>query len=55
LPPAHPRWQHPAIRITPHSAGLGTPEASARRVLENLNRLRNGEPLLDAVERGRGY
>jgi glyoxylate/hydroxypyruvate reductase A len=55
LPPAHPFWQHPAIRVTPHSAGLSTPEASARRILENLNRLRNGEPLLDAVERGRGY
>ncbi|MCX7373003.1 MAG: glyoxylate/hydroxypyruvate reductase A [Alphaproteobacteria bacterium] len=55
LPPGHPFWRHPAIRITPHSAGLSTPEASARRILENLNRLRGGEPLLDAVERGRGY
>ncbi len=55
LPPRHPFWQHPAIRITPHSAGLSTPKASARRILENLNRLRHGEPLLDAVERGRGY
>ncbi len=55
LPPGHPFWQHPAIRITPHSAGLSTPEASARRILENLRRLRAGEPLLDAVERGRGY
>jgi glyoxylate/hydroxypyruvate reductase A len=55
LPPGHPFWQHPAIRITPHSAGLSTPDASARRILENLNRLRAGEPLLDAVEPGRGY
>lgn len=55
LPSAHPFWQHPVIRITPHSAGLSTPEASARRILENLHRLRGGEPLLDAVERGRGY
>jgi glyoxylate/hydroxypyruvate reductase A len=55
LPRGHPFWQHPAIRITPHSAGLSTPEASARRILENLNRLRNGEPLLDEVERARGY
>jgi glyoxylate/hydroxypyruvate reductase A len=55
LPPGHPFWQHPAIRITPHSAGLSTPEGSARRIIENLNRLRAGEPLLDAVEPGRGY
>jgi len=55
LPPGHPFWQHKAIRITPHSAGLSTPEASARRILENLHRLRRGAPLLDAVEHGRGY
>ncbi len=55
LPPGHPFWQHPAIRITPHSAGLSTPDASARRILENLHRLRAGVPLLDAVEPGRGY
>lgn len=55
LPPGHVFWRHPAIRITPHSAGLSTPEASARRILDNLHRLRNGEALLDAVERGRGY
>ncbi len=55
LPQGHPFWQHPAIRITPHSAGLSTPDASARRILENLNRLRAGAPLLDAVEPGRGY
>jgi glyoxylate/hydroxypyruvate reductase A len=55
LPPGHPFWRHPAIRITPHSAGLSTPEGSARRILENLTRLRAGQALLDAVERDRGY
>jgi glyoxylate/hydroxypyruvate reductase A len=55
LPQHHPFWRHPAIRITPHSAGLSTPDASARRILENLNRLRAGAPLLDAVQPGRGY
>ncbi len=55
LPPGHPFWRHPAIRITPHSAGLSTPDASARRILENLHRLRAGAPLLDAVEQDRGY
>jgi glyoxylate/hydroxypyruvate reductase A len=55
LPPGHPFWQHQAIRITPHSAGLSTPNASARRILENLHRMRAGAPLLDAVEPGRGY
>ena len=26
LPPEHPFWSHPKIRITPHSAGMLTPE-----------------------------
>lgn len=55
LPAGHPFWTHPQVRVTPHSAGMSFPESSARRVLENLNRVRGGQRPLDEVVRDRGY
>jgi len=55
LPPDHPFWAHPAIRITPHSAGLSRPHVSARFVWENLLRLERGETPVGLVDRARGY
>jgi glyoxylate/hydroxypyruvate reductase A len=55
LPPGHPFWTHPGVRITPHSAGLSRPHVSARFVWENLLRLKRGEAPLGLVDRARGY
>lgn len=55
LPADHPFWRHPAIDITPHAASYSLPESAADGVAENIRRLRAGEPLLDVVDRGRGY
>lgn len=55
LPSDHPFWTHPKITVTPHIASLTVPESAARRVAENLHRARAGEPLLDVVDRAKGY
>jgi glyoxylate/hydroxypyruvate reductase A len=55
LPPDHPFWTHPKIRVTPHVAGLTHPRTAAPLVVENLRRLQAGEPLLHRVDRVRGY
>ncbi|HXH02735.1 MAG TPA: glyoxylate/hydroxypyruvate reductase A [Candidatus Competibacteraceae bacterium] len=55
LPDDHPFWSHPAIRITPHVAALTNPLTAAAQVVENLRRLRAGQPLLNVVDPGRGY
>ena len=55
LPPEHPFWQHPQIKITPHVAGLTRAETAAPQIAENLARLARGEPLLRRVDAGRGY
>lgn len=55
LPPDNPFWAHPRIIITPHIASLTVPEYAARHIAENLRRARAKEPLLDVVDRGRGY
>lgn len=55
LPPEHPFWTHPKIRITPHNAGITNPMTAATQIVENLRRLRAGEPLLNVVDPARGY
>lgn len=55
LPPQHPFWRRPRIRITPHVAGYSLPQTGAAVVAENIRRLRAGRPLLHLVDRRRGY
>ncbi|VXC96546.1 D-isomer specific 2-hydroxyacid dehydrogenase [Burkholderia sp. 8Y] len=55
LPPTHPLWTHPRVRITPHIASATRPESAVDVVLDNLRRHRNGEPMIGAIDRARGY
>ena len=55
LPPDHPLWGHPQVRITPHIASATCPVTAADAVLENLRRLREGEPMIGEIDRTRGY
>lgn len=55
LPSDHPFWSHPKVTITPHVASLTPPGSSAPQIAENVRRMRAGEPLLNVVERSRGY
>ncbi len=55
LPDDHPFWRHPRIHVTPHAAAWTHPETAAEVVVENLRRLRAGEPLRHRVDRARGY
>jgi phosphoglycerate dehydrogenase-like enzyme len=57
LPPSHPLWTLPNVLITPHTAtrsGVGSMDkiVFAR---ENLRRYTAGEPMLNVVDRERGY
>ena len=51
----HPLWQHPAITITPHTAALTEPRTSMPKIVENIERLRRGEPPLNLVDFDAGY
>ena len=55
LPRDHPFWTHPRVTVTPHIASLTDPETAAEGVAENLRRLADGRPLIDLVDRARGY
>ncbi|MHC2993329.1 dehydrogenase [Pontibacter sp. HJ8] len=55
LPEEHPFWSHPKINVTPHIASVTDPASAVSQVLENYDRLRNGEDLLNLVSRTKGY
>lgn len=57
LPPEHPLWQLDNVILSPHIAGF-TPrydDHMAALFAENLRRYVGGEPLLNQVDRIRGY
>jgi len=55
LPAASPLWAHPGVVVTPHHSGPSTPRAMIPDLLPNLRRFAEGEPILGAVDRTRGY
>lgn len=55
LPADHPFWSHPKIHITPHVASLTTPESVAPQIIENYRRAAEGRPLLNKVDKEKGY
>ncbi len=57
LPEDHPLWKFANVVITPHIAGASD-EIGRRRldlIKENIRRFVNGEPLLNVVDKQRGY
>lgn len=55
LPADHPFWHHPRVTVTPHVAAATRPATAALAVAENIARSEAGLPLLNTVDRGRGY
>jgi glyoxylate/hydroxypyruvate reductase A len=55
LPGDHPFWQHPQIMVTPHISSQTSPTSVAPQILDNLNRLRTGTPLLNQVNIKKEY
>jgi len=55
LPETHPFWRMEQVLVLPHIASIAVPEIAARDVVENIRRLGQGLPLLNIVDRVRGY
>ena len=55
LPKSHPFWTEKRIQVTPHIASVTNPKAASPQIIENYNRLKAGVPLLNLVNRTRGY
>ncbi len=53
--PDNPFWKHPRVLLTPHIASDVQVEGAVAVIVENLRREREGLPLLNVVDRSRGY
>lgn len=54
-PVDHPFWQHPRVLLTPHIASNVQVGGAVDVILRNLYRERRGLPLLNVVDRFKGY
>lgn len=55
LPPEHPYWSHPRVRITPHVAAATLEDGALIQICDRLRRMESGENVSGIVNRGRGY
>ncbi len=55
LPADHWLWAHPSVTVTPHHSGPSTPAHLIPDIRENLARFAEGRPIVNAVDRARGY
>ena len=55
LPTSHPFWNNQKIHMTPHYASVSDTSSVIPQIVENYKRLRKGEPLLNEVDRNKGY
>jgi phosphoglycerate dehydrogenase-like enzyme len=57
LPPGSPLWRLPNVLVSPHCADHvpGWIDSAMRLFLRNLDLFRRGEPLLNFVDKARGY
>jgi glyoxylate/hydroxypyruvate reductase len=51
----HPFWTHPKVTVTPHNAADSIPAQVAPQIVDNIQRMQKGQPLLRVVDYGRGY
>jgi len=51
----NPLWKHPRVLLTPHVASDVQIEGGVALIVENLRREREGMPLLNVVDRSKGY
>jgi glyoxylate/hydroxypyruvate reductase len=55
LPADHPFWEDERIQITPHIASVTNPRAASPQIIENFRRLKANQPLMNLVNRQKGY
>ncbi len=55
LPEDHPFWSHMKITVMPHVAGLTNTRTAVSQIVENYERMKKGEGLLNVVSHDRKY
>ena len=55
LPADHPYWAHPNVTVTPHIAAATRAITSAKEIARNIRLNESGAPMVNLVDRERGY
>ncbi len=55
LPPGSPLWEHPRVRITPHTSGFTRASTAAPLIAANIRRIQRGEQPFPLYDPRRGY
>ncbi|MCH7409839.1 glyoxylate/hydroxypyruvate reductase A [Belliella sp. DSM 111904] len=55
LPEDHPFWSHEKIQVTPHIASVTNPKAAVPQIVKNYHNILNQQPLINQIDRKRGY
>ena len=55
LPQEHPFWRTPNILLTPHISAVTNAATAVAQIAENYRRFQAGLPLLNLIDRTRGY
>lgn len=55
LPADHPFWQQTNILLTPHISAVTNADTAVQQIAENYRRLQAGLPLLNLIDKTRGY
>lgn len=55
LPSTDPLWLHPKVIVTPHIAVVTKLEAAVPQIVQNIDNLQKGKPLINTVDRSKGY
>jgi phosphoglycerate dehydrogenase-like enzyme len=57
LPKGHPLWKFPNVVLTPHVAGRSDKDQARMRgtIVENVKRFVNNQPLINVVDKQKGY
>lgn len=55
LPKEHPFWAHPKVTVTPHIAAATRAVTASKEIAANIGRNETGAPMLNVVDRLRGY
>ncbi|TFI14433.1 glyoxylate/hydroxypyruvate reductase A, partial [Thiopseudomonas sp. 4R-3cl] len=55
LSPDHPFWCHPRVLVTPHIASNVQVKGAVAVITANVEREQRGLPLLNVVDRSKGY
>lgn len=55
LPADHAFWTHPKVTLTPHVAAITQARTAVAQVVDGIERVEGGRPLVNVVDRALGY